>query len=90
MTITYKQKFNKLYGYPKDTEHSLSEIAKLSGYKLKGIKTIFSKGQGAFFSNPQSVRKVVKSANQWAYARVYSAVMNGKAAIVDASHLVKT
>ena len=43
MTITYKQKFNKLYGYPKDTEHSLSEIATLSGYKLKGIQTIFSK-----------------------------------------------
>ena len=86
---TYKQKFNKKYGFKKDEDHSLSEISKLTGYKLSGLKTIKRKGEGAFYSNPQSVRKNVKSANQWGTARVYSAVMGGKAQKVDKAHLIK-
>jgi hypothetical protein len=89
MVLTYKQKFNKLYGFPKDASHSLNEISKLTGYKLSGLKTIYSKGLGAYFSNPQSVRPNVKSPDQWAAARVYSSVMGGKAARIDASHLIK-
>lgn len=89
MVVTYKNKFNKKYNFDKDAPHSLAEIAKLTGYKLSGLKTIFSKGQGAYFSNPSSIRPNVKSAEQWSYARVYSAVMGGKAAVVDAAHLIK-
>ena len=89
MPVTYKNKFNKKYNFDKDESHSLAEIAKLTGYKLSGLKTIFSKGQGAYYSNPSSVRPNVKSAEQWSYARVYSAVMGGKAAKVDAAHLIK-
>jgi hypothetical protein len=89
MVLTYKNKFNKKYGFEKDAAHSLADIAKLTGYKLSGLKTIFSKGQGAYYSNPSSVRPNVKSAEQWSYARIYSAVMGGKAAVVDASHLIK-
>ena len=89
MVETYKQKFNKKYGFSKDESHSLSEISKLTGYKLAGLKTIQEKGEGAFYSNPESVRPQVKSATQWGVARVYSAVMGGKASKVDAKHLIK-
>lgn len=87
MVETYKQKFNKKFVFPKDESHSVAEISKLTGYKLSGLKTIIEKGKGAFYSNPQSVRPTVKDPTQWAFARVYSAVMGGKAAKIDASHL---
>lgn len=89
MVLSYKNKFNKQYGYDKDESHSLKEIAKLTGYKLAGLKIIYSKGEGAYHSNPQSVRPQVNSQEQWAMARVYSAVMGGKAARIDASHLIR-
>ena len=89
MVYTYKQRFNKMYGFDKDESHSLKEIALLTGYKLSGLKTIFNKGIGAYKTNPESVRPQVKSPEQWAYARVYSAVMDGKTAIIDKSHLNK-
>jgi hypothetical protein len=89
MVETYKNKFNKKFGFEKDKSHSLTEISKLTGYKLSGLKTIVEKGEGAFYSNPQSVRPQVKDPTQWGLARVYSAVMGGKAAKVDESHLIK-
>lgn len=89
MVITYKNKFNNKYGFPKDETHSIDEIAKITGYKKSGLDTIFSKGIGAYKTNPASVRPSVKSSEQWAYARVYSAVMGGAAASVDANHLIK-
>jgi len=89
MTLTYKQKYNKKYGFDKDQSHSLSDISKTTGYSKSGLQTIYNKGIGAFKTNPGSVRPQVKSKEQWAYARVYSAVMGGKASKVDADHLVK-
>ena len=89
MVETYKQKFNKKYGFDKNEPHSLTEIAKITGLKRSGLKTILEKGEGAFYSNPSSVRKFVKNPTQWGYARVYSAVMGGKASKVDAKHLIK-
>lgn len=86
---TYKEKFNKKYGFKKDASHSIAEISRLTGYKVSGLRTIKKKGQGAFRSNPQSVRKNVKSASQWGIARIYSAVMGGKAEKIDAKHLIK-
>ncbi len=86
---TYKEKFNRKYGFPKDKSHSMTEISRLTGYKLSGLRTIKKKGEGAFYSNPQSVRKSVSSATQWGTARIYSAVMGGKAAKIDAKHLVR-
>ena len=88
MVLTYKNKFNKKYKFNPDESHTLEEISKLTNYKLDGLKIIFSKGMGAYFSNPSSVRKNVKSPEQWAYARVYSAVMGGKSSVIDASHLI--
>lgn len=89
MVETYKEKFNKKYGFPKDTAHSVAEISKITGYKKSGLETIVEKGKGAYFTNPESVRSVVKSPEQWGIARLYSAVMGGKAKRIDASHLVK-
>ena len=86
---TYKQKFNKKYGFKKDESHSLAEISRKTGYKLSGLRTIKKKGMGAFRSNPGSVRPQVKSASQWGIARVYSAVMGGKAKKIDQKHLIK-
>jgi hypothetical protein len=86
---TYKQKFNKKYGFKPNESHSLAEISRLTGYKLSGLKTILQKGRGAFKSNPQSVRPQIKSATAWGIARIYSAVMGGKAAKVDKAHLIK-
>lgn len=89
MVETYLDKFNKKYGFPKGSSHSISEISKLTGYKKGGLETILDKGRGAFYSNPQSVRPQVKDPTQWGMARIYSAVMGGKAAKIDASHLKK-
>ena len=89
MVDTYKMKFNRKYKQAKGESNSLTEISKLTGYKLTGLKTIFNKGVGAYKTNPESVRPTVKSPEQWAQARVYSAVMGGKAAKIDAKHLVK-
>jgi len=89
MVETFKHRFNRKYGFPKDTPHSLTEISKLTGYKLSGLQTIFNKGVGAFRTNPASVRPSVKSPEQWGQARIYSAVMGGQAARIDAAHLIK-
>jgi hypothetical protein len=83
MALTYKQKFNKKYGFEKDKGHSIKEIAKLSGIKYRNALKIVEKGKGAYFSNPQSVRPQVKSPTQWGIARLYSAVMGGKAKKID-------
>ena len=90
MTLTYKQKFNKKHGQPLNQSNSLKEISDKSGYKLSGLKTIQEKGEGAYYSNPQSVRKQVTSAEQWGIARVYASInKQSKSYQVDKSHLEK-
>lgn len=83
MVETYKQKFNKKYGFNKNESHSIKEIADLSNIKYRNALKIVKKGEGAYFSNPTSVRKSVSSPRQWGIARLYSAVMRGKAAKID-------
>jgi hypothetical protein len=83
MGLTYKQRFNRKHGFPKDASHSIREIAKLSKIKYRNALKIVEKGRGAYSTNPQSVRPQVKSAQQWGIARLYSAVMGGGAAKVD-------
>lgn len=87
---TYKQKFNKKHGQKLDQPNSLEDISRLSGYKLKGLKTIFDKGKGAYKSNPQSVRPQVKSPEQWGFSRTYAAVdKSSNAYKIDKIHLKK-
>jgi len=91
MGLTYKQKYNKKYGFKKDQSHSLTSIAKTTGYKRSGLQTIYNKGVGAFRSNPQSVRPQVKSPQQWAMARVYASIdPSSKAYKFDKTHLKKS
>lgn len=84
---TYRNKYNKKYGYKKNESHSLKDISKKTGVSKKGLQQIYNKGVGAFKTNPQSVRPNVKSKEQWAMGRVYSAVMGGKASKIDAKEL---
>ena len=88
MVLTYKQKFNKKHGFPKDEPHDLKEIAKISGYKLSSIRLIFEKGEGAFETAGPSRPNMQKQ--QWAYARVYAALdPTSKAHKIDKIHLKK-
>jgi len=89
MVYTYKNRFNKKYGFDLDEPHSLTDISKITGFKKSGLETIFDKGIGAFKTNPQSVRKGIRSPEQWAQARVYSAVMGGPTAQIDKKHLIR-
>lgn len=84
---TYKEKFNKKYGQPKDQSNSLAKIAKLTGIKRSALQKIYNKGVGAF-KNPGPSRPNMKK-EQWAMARVYSSVMGGKAAKVDKNELAE-
>jgi len=43
MVETYKNKFNKKYGFPKDKSHSLTAISKITGFKRSGLQTIYNK-----------------------------------------------
>lgn len=88
MPLTFKQKFNKKHGQPLNQSNSLKDISDLSKIKLSSVKKIFEKGKGAYYTNPQSVRKNVKSANQWAYARVYASITPGsKSSKIDAKEI---
>jgi len=77
MALTFKQKFNKKYNFDKDKAHSVAEISRLTGYKYKNLLKIKKKGMGAFYSNPQSVRKNVSSPDQWGFSRIYASVSPG-------------
>jgi len=89
MVETFKNKFNKRHGFPKDKSHSIAQIAKLSKISVGQARKIVEKGKAAYFNNPQSVRPKVKSPTQWGIARLYSAVMGGGAAKVDKNELAK-
>ena len=90
MVLTYKEQFNKKYGFKKDQSHSLSEISKITGFKKSGLQTIYNKGVGAFKTNRAAVRPSVKSAEQWGMSRTYAAINpKSKAFKIDKIHLKK-
>ena len=90
MVLTYKEQFNKKYGFKKDQSHSLSEISKITGFKKSGLQTIYNKGVGAFKTNRAAVRPSVKSAAQWGMSRTYAAINpKSKAFKIDKIHLKK-
>ena len=74
MVLTNKQQYNKRHGFNKDEPHSKKEISKISKIPIKILDDVYSRGEGAYFTNPSSVRKSVSSSDQWAMARVYSFV----------------
>jgi len=87
MAYTWKQRFNRKHKQPLDTSNSIKKIASLSNISYRNALKIVEKGEGAYYSNPGSVRRQVTSARQWGIARLYSAVMGGKASKIDAKLL---
>lgn len=87
--LTWKEKYNKKYGFSKDEGHTINEISKTTGFQLKGLKKIVEKGEGAFSSSPKSVRPHIQSPREWGIARLYSSVMGGPAAKIDKDLLIK-
>tara|TARA_Y100001937_G_scaffold103456_1_gene142671 strand:+ start:226 stop:561 length:336 start_codon:yes stop_codon:yes gene_type:complete len=96
---SHKEKFNRKFKQPEGTSNSLTKIAKLTGIPRARLQKIYNKGIGAWKTNVASVRlksgakapSAPRSAKmgkqQWAMARVYSAVTGGKAAKVDKNEL---
>lgn len=83
---TYKERFNKKYGQPKDTSNSLAKIARLTGIKKSALQKIYNKGIGAFKTAGPSRPNMKKE--QWAMARVYASITPGsKSSKVDAKEL---
>ncbi len=88
---SYKQKFNKKYGFSLNEPHNLNEISKITKVKKSILQQVFNRGIGAWKNNISSVRlksgkkdysvtdrSKKMSPEQWAYARVYSFLMGGK------------
>ena len=73
---TYVVKFEKKYGFPITNIEQISKRI----IKKEGINQILQKGMGAYFS---SGSRPNVSKEQWAYARLASVIMNGKARQVD-------
>lgn len=72
MTLTHKQQFNKRHGFDKSEPHDLAELTKISKIKKAVLQEVFNRGIGAYKTNPSSVRKHIKSPEEWAQARVYA------------------
>jgi len=81
--------FKKKHNIPKDEGLSLKEIAKLSKMPLKALQEVYNKGIGAYKTNPKSVRPQVKSAEMWAFARVYAFVMKTKTVYYGADNSIR-
>ena len=74
MGLTYKQKFNKKHGFPKDQSNSIKKIAELSGIKYRNALKIVEKGKGAFYSAGARKGQTVHS---WSMGRLYASVSPG-------------
>ncbi len=85
---TYRERYNKRFGFPSNASHSKTDIAKQTGVPRSLIDKSYDRGVGAWKSNIRSVRvrgtmaknpnlrKFPRSARlpkeAWAMARVYS------------------
>ena len=78
MPLTNSVAFKKKHNVPVDEGLSLTEISKLSGMPRAALQEVYNRGIGAYKTNPGSVRPQVKSAEQWAFGRLYSFVMKRK------------
>lgn len=60
-------------------------LAKRTRCKLKGLKQIMKKGQGAYYS---SGSRPNQTAHSWGYARLASSITGGKASAID-NHILE-
>ena len=75
MVITNKQRFNMLFNNPKNQSNTLDYISKKMRIKMSDINKVLERGRSAFYNNPSSVKPHVKSADQWAYSRLYAVII---------------
>lgn len=80
---TYKQKFNKKFKQDKDESNSKTKMTRLTGIPTKVLDDVVKRGEGAFKTNPQSVRPQIKSATAWGYSRLYAFIMKAYKAKED-------
>ena len=91
MPVINSNVFKRKHGLSIDTDLSLNEISKLSGFPISALQEVYNRGIGAWKTNPESVRlqgsfkkdpsaprSAKLSKEQWAMARVYSFVMRRK------------
>jgi hypothetical protein len=78
MPIINSHVFKRKHDIPIDQSLTIKQIAKLSGMPAKALNEVYDKGMGAYHSNPESVKPMVTSPEQWAMGRVYSFVMKRK------------
>lgn len=89
--VTYKEKYNAKYKFPKGTGHSKEDISKKTGIPVGILDKIYDRAIGARKNNPSSVRRASDgkkvggkslkgklSANAWGFGRIYSFIMKGK------------
>lgn len=102
---TYKEKFIKYYNLDNNESYDLNDIARITDIPKRILQEVYNRGIGAWKTNIASVRlkkdfskntnlaKYPRSSRlskeQWAYARVYSFVMNGKTAQTADADLVE-
>ena len=85
MTATHKVQFNLRYGEPRDTSHSMTELAMMTSIPQDILEEVDRRGRGAWKTNIRSVRtkgtfkknqdlprSKKLSAEQWGVARVYA------------------
>lgn len=85
---SYKQKFNKKYGFDLNQSHNLLDISKITKIKKSILQEVFNRGVGAWKTNILSVRlKSTGEKNinaprsqkmgkeQWGFGRLYGFVM---------------
>jgi len=75
MPIINSNAFKRKHDIPVSESLSLTQIAKLSGMPTKALQEVYNRGIGAYKTNPESVKPMVQSKEQWAMGRVYSFVM---------------
>ena len=71
----YTIEFEKRYG-DKVKSRTISGLAKHFNIKKSILQEVFNRGVGAYKNNPSSVRPSVKSKEQWAFARVFKAILS--------------
>jgi len=75
MPVINSNAFKRKHDIPVSESLSLTQIAKLSGMPTKALQEVYNRGIGAYKTNPESVKPMVQSKEQWAMGRVYSFVM---------------
>jgi hypothetical protein len=92
MVRTNKERYNKKYGFPLNTGHSIADIAITTGISQSILNEVAKRGAGAWKNNLSSVRlksgvknpdtaRYPRSARmtqaQWKFGRIYSFIVGG-------------